>query len=215
MSTVIRATDRSRGMHGVAFNLDDIAAQAQRTLDQVREEAQQIVGGARQQADDVRRQAEQEGRRAAEEAVEEVVRRQLATVLPALKKTIDDIAHAKQAWIKHWEERAVRLAAAMAERVIRRELKQQPEIPLALVREALELAAGQSNVRVYLNPEDHATIANQVEMIASEMSSLGATELVAAEDVSRGGCRVETEFGLIDQQFEAQLKRIEEELTTD
>ena len=183
------------------------------TLDQIRSEAQQIVATARQEADAVRRQAEEEGRRAALEAVEETVRRQLATVLPALKKTVEDIAHAKQAWMTHWERSAVGLSAAIAERVIRRTLDKQPDIPLALVREALELAAGQSNVRIHLNPEDHASIAGQVEMLTAEMTSLGDAELIATADVSRGGCRVETEFGVIDQQFEAQLKRIEEELT--
>ena len=47
------------------------------------------------------------------------------------------------------------MAAAIARRVIRRELTRQPEIPLALVREALELAAGSAQVRIHLNPADH------------------------------------------------------------
>ena len=38
-------------------------------------------------------------------------------------------------------------------------------------------------------------------------------EITADATISRGGCRVETRFGTIDQQFESQLKRIEEELT--
>jgi flagellar biosynthesis/type III secretory pathway protein FliH len=37
--------------------------------------------------------------------------------------------------------------------------------------------------------------------------------VVADPQVSLGGCRVETRFGVIDQQFEAQLARIEQELT--
>jgi flagellar assembly protein FliH len=144
-----------------------------------------------------------------------MVRGQLATVLPALQKTVEEIHHAKQAWLAQWERSAVHLAAAIAARVIRRELERKPDIPLALVREALELAAGQSHVRVHLHPEDHRAIAEQVEMLAAEMASLGDAELVANADVSRGGCRVETRFGVIDQQFEAQLARIEEELTGD
>ena len=45
------------------------------------------------------------------------------------------------------------------------------------------------------------------------MSGLGDAEVVADATIERGGCRVETRFGTIDQQFESQLKRIEEELT--
>ncbi len=44
------------------------------------------------------------------------------------------------------------------------------------------------------------------------MSGLGETQIVADASVSPGGCRVETRFGSIDQTFEAQLARVEEEL---
>ena len=37
-------------------------------------------------------------------------------------------------------------------------------------------------------------------------------EIIAEASVSPGGCRVETRFGTIDQTFEAQLARVEEEL---
>ena len=105
------------------------------------------------------------------------------------------------------------MATAIAQRLIRRELTGHPEITLSLLREALELAAGNSQLRIHVHPEDHRTLGKQVEMLVEELSGLADAELVADEEISRGGCRVETRFGTIDQQFEAQLKRIEEELT--
>jgi len=213
MSTIIRATDRNRGTHGVAFNFDDMAARADRYLERVRAEAAEIVARARREADAVRQRAEAEGRRAAMEEVEEIVRKQLATVLPALGQAVEDIQHAKQAWITRWEAGAVHVAAAIAQRVIRRELTGQPEITLNLLREALELAAGSSQLRIHLNPADHEAMAGQAQMLVEELSGLASTELVADPRITRGGCRVETRFGVIDQQIESQLKRIEEELT--
>ena len=213
MPAIIRATDANRGTHCVAFNFDDMATQAEKYLDKVRAEAGQIVAKAQQEADAVRNKAEQEGHQAAMQAVEQVVRKQLATALPALKQVIQEIQHAKQAWLTHWEASAVHVTAAIAERLIRRELSRQPEITLALVREALELAAGSSQVRIHLNPDDHQAIGAQVEMLTKELSTLTTAELIADPEITLGGCRVETRFGIIDQQFEAQLKRIEEELT--
>jgi len=64
-----------------------------------------------------------------------------------------------------------------------------------------------------LHPADHQALAPQVESLVAELSSLGAAEIVAGPEITRGGCRVETRFGVIDQQVEAQLARIEEELT--
>jgi flagellar assembly protein FliH len=77
----------------------------------------------------------------------------------------------------------------------------------------LELAAGSPSVRLHLNPEDHKTLGTRVRSLIDAMSGLGDAEVMADAAIGRGGCRVETRFGTIDQQFESQLQRIEEELT--
>lgn len=213
MSTIIRATEPGRRSPSVAFNFDDMAVQANRYLGKVRAEAAQIVAKARREAGAVRDNAEREGRQAGWQAVEQIVREQLATALPALRQVIQDIQHAKQAWLTHWEASAVHVSAAIAQRLIRRELTRHPEITLTLIREALELAAGSSQVRIHLNPADHKEIGQRAEALIKELSTLTTAELLADPEVTPGGCRVETRFGIIDQQFEAQLKRIEEELT--
>ena len=104
------------------------------------------------------------------------------------------------------------LATAIAARVIRREVRQQPDITLALVREALDLAAGSPNVRLHLNPEDYKSLGAQVRTLIDAMSALGDAEVTPDAAIGQGGCRVETRFGTIDQQIESQLTRIEEEL---
>ena len=81
-----------------------------------------------------------------------------------------------------------------------------------LVREALELAAGSAELKIRLNPKDHANLRGQVEAVARELAPLAKCELIADAQITPGGCRVETRFGVIDQQFEAQLARIEDEL---
>lgn len=212
MPAILRATDQNRGTSSVAFNFDDMTVQARHYLDKVRAEAAKIVAQAQQEAAAIRKRAEQDGQRAAMATVEQVIQKQLTTVLPALRQAIQDIQQAKQTWLAQWESSGVHVAAAIAKRVIRRELTRQPDIPLALVREALELAAGSSHVRIHLNPADHSALRNQVQTLVREMSGLGEPQVIADEAITPGGCRVETHFGSIDQQFEAQLARIEEEL---
>ena len=212
MSTIIRASDGNRSTQGVAFNFDDMATQANQYLTKIRGEAGKIVLKARQEAEAIRKRAEIEGRQAALQAVDDMVRQQLANVVPALKKAVLDIGDARHAWLSHWDGGAVHLAAAIAKRLIRRELRDQPEINLTLVREALELASGNSQLRIQLNPIDHQALGAQVQMLVEELSPHIETEIVPDKDVTPGGCRIETRFGIIDQQFEAQLERIEEEL---
>ncbi len=172
---------------------------------------------AHQDTEKIREQARVEGRRGGQAEFERVVEKQLAgklaSLLPAVREAVEEIRRAKQTWLSHWEESGVHVAAAIAARLVRRELSQTPQITLSLVREALELAAGSSQLRIHMNPGDHQTLGPQVESLLAELAPLGSTELIADPDVGPGGCRVETQFGAIDQQFEAQLARIEEELT--
>ena len=45
-----------------------------------------------------------------------------------------------------------------------------------------------------------------------ELTSLGKVRIIADGAISAGGCRVDTEFGSLEQQLEQQLARIAEEL---
>lgn len=221
MPAIIKAADHPSAAQRVAFNFEDLAASAGAYLEQVRARAAQILARAQQDAVAIRQQAEREGRQAAQAAVEQMVQqraqehlsRQLQTLLPALRQMVQDLRDARHAWLAHWERSAVRVASAIAARLIRREVSKTPQIALALVREALELAAGAPQVRVHLNPADHQALAGELHSLSGELVALGAPEWIADPQITPGGCRVETRFGAIDQQFEAQLARIEEELT--
>ncbi len=219
MSTIIKAGEQN--VHSVAFNFDDMAVKAGQYLDKVRAEAAQILAKTRQEAVAIRQKAEEEGRKQAQATVEKMVEQraqelvagQIKTLLPAVQQVIQDLHHARQTWLSHWERSGVHVAAAIAARVIRRELSREPEITLTLLREALELAAGSAQIRVHLNPQDHQSLGRHVEALFRELATAGTPELIADPQITPGGCRVETRFGVIDQQFEAQLARIEEELT--
>ncbi|MCE5302730.1 MAG: flagellar assembly protein FliH [Planctomycetaceae bacterium] len=212
MGTIFRLDDPPRDRRGSGMNFDDLAAEAERFAAAQKIEADRLVTEARKEADSIRQRAAEEGAMAAAQTVERMVAEQLAPSIEALQRAADDLLAARQAWLAHWESSAVRLASAMAARILRGELRRQPEVTLKLVREALELAAGSANVRVRLHPDDLKTLGSEVRAIVDSMSSLGDAELTPDPSITRGGCRVDTRFGTIDQQFESQLHRIEEEL---
>ncbi|HEY5316250.1 MAG TPA: FliH/SctL family protein [Pirellulales bacterium] len=216
MSSIIKATDRNRGIHGVAFNLEDVREHGEAYLRTIREQARQLLVQAAEEAKAIRQRAEAEGRQAGERALDEMlnqkVAQQLATALPAVRQAIEQIEGSRPGWLAHWEQRAVHLAAAIAGRIVRRQLQADPRITVQLVRDGLELARGSSELRILLHPQDHAALGEQIERLAAEFSRLGPTTLVPDERITLGGCRIETQHGAVDQQLEAQLARIEAEL---
>jgi flagellar assembly protein FliH len=216
-STVIKSTGPHRPADALPFRFDEMDRHAATYLDTVRAAAAKIISEAKHQAADIRKSAERDGQQAAVEAarriLDEKVTRQLETLLPALRQAVDSLAHARAEWLGAWEQNVVHLAAAIAARVIRRELSQQPEIPLAFIREALELASGSPELTIRLHPDDHATLAPHIPLLTSQLARRAKAQIVADATITAGGCRIDTQFGSIDQQIETQLARIEQELT--
>lgn len=204
-------------LRGAAYDLTDMAAQADQYLAQIRAEAVKIVEQARQEAASVKQQAEAAGKKAAEAAIERIldekVAQQMRTLTPALQAAAKQVEDAKQEWLRHWEKTAIDLAAAIAERLVRAELTRRPEITLEWVRESLQLAAGSGDMTIQLSPADQSTLKKQVQQIANVFAPLANVNVTASEAVAPGGCRVVTEFGVIDQQIETQIARIKEELS--
>ena len=200
----------------VAFDFEDMSVRADEYLEVVREEAAKIVAEAHQEAEQVRRNAEEIGRQTAQNAIEELlderVAKQMETLRPAIQMLLSQLEDARGAWQLHWEQSAVKLATDIAQRIIRRELREQPEIALDVIRGALELAAGSADMTVRMNPTDYENLGSQVQQLAESICQLAPADVVADAEVAPGGCRVDTRFGEIDAQIESQLRRVEEEL---
>jgi flagellar assembly protein FliH len=221
MATIIKTHEPQRpsgtALRAVAYDLTDMAAQAENYLGSVQGQAAEIVEQAKREAEAIRQQAEAAGRRAAEQAIERIldekVAKQMKTLTPALQAAAKQVEDAKQAWLRHWERTAVDLAVAIAGRLVRGEIQRRPEIRAAWIREALELAAGSGDVTIRLNPADQETLAGHVKLLSAAFAPLAKVVVVADELISPGGCRLVTEFGAIDQQIETQLERVKEELS--
>jgi len=214
MATIIRASENVGTARGSAFNFDDMAEQAKEYLDEIRRQAEKIVAQAQSDAGQIRVQAETAGKTTAEQKAERILEARIAeTMLPALKIATEELSAAKQAWVVQWEGQLVRLATSIAEKVIRREIAQDPEITLELIQESLKLAAGSPRIKIRLSPADYDALGDQVGQLAEHIGSVGSSEVVRDECISPGGCRVDSDFGTIDQQIESQIARIAEELT--
>ncbi len=216
MSSVIKTFNAQRLTDGGTFNFEDLSVRAGSYLTGIRAQAASLLVTAQREAIEIRRRAEQDGRqdaqRAAEAQIDERIGKQMTSLLPALSEAVQGIVQARQKWLAYSETTMLKVATAIAARVIRRELKHDPEIPLTLIREALEMAAGSTQIQLRLNPVDHAALAGQVQNLVAHLARAGGAEVIADETISAGGCRVDTRMGSIDQQFEAQLARIEQEL---
>jgi flagellar assembly protein FliH len=212
----------------VVFNFEDLRLRGDAYLDTIRKQIEQMVTTAQAEVLTLRKAAHdigfEEGRtdgfKHANEAIEQRSRtiaektaaEGLATALPALKAVAESLAVERDRWIGEWETTAIRLAASIAERILRRRLEADPELAREMIREALQLALGAPRVRVRLNAADAATLGPQAAEVIRAFAACGEAEIVPDAALARGGCVIETQHGQIDARIETILDRIVEQL---
>lgn len=125
---------------------------------------------------------------------------QVGTVTAAYREQLQQL---EQGLASHVAE----IAIALARQVLRSELATRPELVAAVAQEALAATlVSAQQIAVHLNPDDQSLVAQHA---GEALASRGA-RLVADAAVSRGGCVVETEVGVIDASLEGRWRRATE-----
>jgi flagellar assembly protein FliH len=95
-------------------------------------------------------------------------------------------------------------AIALARQVVRSELALRPDAVAAVATEALEaLMLSARHVTVRVHPDDQPL----VEQGAGELLDARGARLIADPAVSRGGCLVESDIGIVDASIESRWRR--------
>ncbi|MGZ8261218.1 MAG: FliH/SctL family protein [Caldimonas sp.] len=95
-------------------------------------------------------------------------------------------------------------AAALARQVLRSELALRPECVAAVAEQAIDaLLLSARHIVLRVHPDDHALIAgNSADAIAAR-----GARVVSDPEVGRGGCRVESDIGLVDATIDERWRR--------
>jgi flagellar assembly protein FliH len=150
-------------------------------------------------------QARGEGWREGEAAGRSRAAAEMDAALERMARTIEEVASLRSRLRREAEADTVKLALAIARRVIRRELAVDPEALHGLVLGALERLQADEICRVRVHP-------SQVSAVAALLrKSNGGVAIEVAPDGSRdpGAVLFETERGNLDASVESQLGEIE------
>lgn len=102
-------------------------------------------------------------------------------------------------------EQLTQLSISIAKMLIRRELKTDPGQIVAVVKEAISaLPAGMRNVSILMNPDDAILLRETMSLSQGESS----WQIIEDPLLSKGGCKVTTDYSEIDASIEARLTSI-------
>lgn len=122
-----------------------------------------------------------------------------------LAATITDLAGTQRGLRREAEADVVRMALAIARRILNRELSVDPEAILGLVRSALDRLEAREIHRVRVAPADKAAVETEL----ARRSLPRAIEVYADPSLERGAAVFETSRGTLDSSINTQLDEID------
>jgi type III secretion system HrpE/YscL family protein len=120
---------------------------------------------------------------------------------------------ARDAMASDYESELMRLSVKISEKIIGEELLTRPETILSIVREALHSIRHERSVTIQVNPQEVEEVRRQINRLQDVLGPGRQLQVVADSSVTRGGCLVESELGVIDARLETQLKCLEDALS--
>ena len=161
----------------------------------------QEVLGLREEA------AYQRGRREGENALKEQLIQQRTELAELQRGILQSLSRAVPEAVQQSEQGLIQLALQAARRIVA-DLPIDAAMVEAVVREALRDAQDTAEILVQLHGEDLALLRQHGSGVLDGLPDKGPLRFLASNEVSRGGCVVQTRFGLIDARREVKLEQL-------
>lgn len=199
------------------FELRSFEDEARALVEAARARAREILRDAEAAALRIREEARRagreqgmaEGREAAAAAERERVGRETSGLADLLRAAARRVEERRAELAAEAERDLVRLAVAVAEKILRAEIRAGRPVAAASLRRAVNLAARRRRLKALVHPEDLAAVQACLPSLRADLADLGVLELEESGSVSRGGCVVVTEEGSVDADLRTQLEEIE------
>jgi flagellar assembly protein FliH len=136
---------------------------------------------------------------------------QAQEVVGRLVSTIESVIALRGQVLRKAEHDLVKLALAMAERVLRRQVEAERDLLVVMARAAIDRLGENVTATIHLNPEDYAA-ATDGRAPTDDTSNV---QVVADPQVPPGGCLVRSPFGVIDAGLDTQVRELSEAMLGD
>jgi len=183
----------------------DAEVEAQAELERLRAE----IRTAEAERDRIRDEARREGLELARRDAIQAVAAESAPLVDLLRKAAAAVEERRSDWIAEAEREAVRLALAVATKIVKAEIASGRPVAEANLRRAVELTARRQELQVLVHPDDLARIETFLPGLRREFSDIQKISLEAGPAVDRGGVIVQTREGSVDATIASQLDQIE------
>ncbi len=148
------------------------------------------------------------GKKAAVDYLQKEFDRQVKETRESLIALSKSINEEYQQFQRNMERIILRLAIAIAEKIIKKSIVEDSSIVISQVREALKRVLGVERLKIRVHPDDEVKIREARENLMASVDSLKEILLEVDEKVDRGDCILESESGNVDARLSTQLRTL-------
>jgi len=181
---------------------------------QAQEQAERVVGVAQQQADEIYQKAMAEASEVTRQAYREgmsAAQAEATELLGLARKIVDEVRDWRAELLAQGEPIVLNLVQDIARKVFGNGLVLDPETLNRSFERALVEAKSLGDLRIRAHPEDVAVLGPLWP--SQHMALTGQRiDLVPNQDVERGGCYIEGQFGSVDARVHTQFNLVTETL---
>ncbi len=139
---------------------------------------------------------------------------QRARIRNLLHDLTTQLAHDKERLLEELQPHIVRLAIAIAERIVAAEIRQDRRVVERTVKAALEDLACHGELQVRVHPDDQPVVQEILQTDETLLGRLSNLRVIADSSIERGGCIVESDYGVVDADIPTQFAQIGRSLLT-
>ncbi len=136
-------------------------------------------------------------------------RSEVRPLIESLGAILDEMSGYRGEIIAGCEREVVELCLSIARKVVQRELETREDSVVYLVKEALRAAVTNGKIKVRLNPADMEIVLGLESELESYTKAFSGVEFLGDDDVSRGGCVVDTGCGEVDATIDGLFEEVE------
>ncbi|GAB4232026.1 MAG: HrpE/YscL family type III secretion apparatus protein [Chlamydiales bacterium] len=179
-----------------------ISAQAFSDLLQSQEMLEKVKSDADRYVEEVTAESEKLKEKAAQEGFEEGMRQWVEKIVELEKEIakVHDEVH----------KLVIPVALNAAKKIVGREIELNHETVVDIVAHRLKAVTAHTKIKIFVNREDLSALEKNKDKLRAMFENLESLAIIERNEISPGGCVIETEGGIINAQLENLWKTIEE-----
>jgi len=171
-------------------------------------QADKLIKESQERASIIEEEAYQRGYLKGKEDGWQVGNSEARKISEAAKKVLEQAEDIRKQVYKNTEEELIGLAVEIAEKLICRQLETNTDTIMDIVQSVYNEAVDCQQVIIYTAPEAVEILEARKEEIGIQLYSTKRVQIISDPNITDGGCRVETEQGIIDATVPAMLEEL-------